>query len=84
MFYEGELKLRVQGDEVTFHVIQAMKHPDDETNDNIIESSNKKSMHGNMVNCKDMIITVKIEKDKDIKKDTKGVDGVGDNIFNPP
>ena len=30
---EGELKLRVQGDEVTFHVFQAMKHPNDEPND---------------------------------------------------
>ena len=32
---EGELKLRVQGDEVTFHVFQATKHPDDEPNDDI-------------------------------------------------
>ena len=81
---EGELKLRVQGDEVTFHVFQAMKHPDDKTNDDIIESSHKESMHGDLVNCKDMIIAIKKEKDKDIKRDTKGVDGVGDNIFKPP
>ena len=76
--------MRVQEDEVTFHVFQAMKHPNDETNDDIIESSHKESMHGDLVNCKDMISAVKKEKYKDIKKDTKGVDGVGDNIFHPP
>ena len=61
-----------------------MKHSNDKTNDDIIESSNKDSMQGNLVNSKDMIIVVKKEKDKDIKKDTKGVDGMGDNIFQPP
>ena len=30
---EGELKLRVQGDEVTFHVFQHMKHPEDDPNE---------------------------------------------------
>ena len=50
-----------------------MKHLDDETNDDIIESSHKESMYGNLVNCKDTISTVKKEKDKDIKKETKGV-----------
>ena len=32
---EGEIKLRVQGNEVTFNVFQATKHPDEEPNDNI-------------------------------------------------
>ena len=32
---EGELKLRVQGDEVTFHVFQPMKHPYDDPNEDI-------------------------------------------------
>ena len=32
---EGELKLRVQGDEITFHVFQPMKHPDDDPNEDI-------------------------------------------------
>ena len=81
---EGELKLRVQGDEVTFHAFRATKHPDDETHGDIIESNHKESMHGNLVNCKDMISAVKKEKDKDIKKDTKGVDGVGNSIFHSP
>ena len=33
----GELKLRVQGDEVTFHVFRAMNHSNDDPNDNIME-----------------------------------------------
>ena len=61
-----------------------MKHTNDETNDDIIDSSHKESMHGDFGNCKDMFSSVKKEKDKDIKKDTKSVDGVGDSIFHPP
>ena len=34
-------------------------------------------MHGNLVNCKAMISAIKKEKDKYIKQETKGVDGVG-------
>ena len=34
---EGELKWRVQGDEITFHVFQPMKHPDDDPNEDISE-----------------------------------------------
>ena len=34
---KGELKLRVQGDEVTFHVFRAMNHSNDDPNDNIME-----------------------------------------------
>ena len=69
---EGELKLRVQGNEVTFHVFRAMKHPDDD----ILEFHNKEIMHSDLVNCKDMLNAV--------KKNTTRVDGVGDNIFHPP
>ena len=72
----GEFILRVQGDEVIFHVFQVMKHPDDDSNDDILESSHTETMHGDLVNRKDMI--------KAIKKETNGVDGVGDNIFHPP
>ena len=50
---EGELKLRVQGDEVTFHIFQATKHPDDELNDDIQECHPKEIMQGDMVTCKD-------------------------------
>ena len=50
---EGELKLRVQGDEVTFHVFQAIKHPDDKPNDDIQECHPKEIMQSDVVNCKD-------------------------------
>ena len=73
---EGELKLRVQGNGVTFHVFRAMKHPDDDPNDDILEFHNKEIMYGDLVNCKDMLSAV--------KKNTTGVDGVGDDIFHPP
>ena len=38
---EGELKLRVQGEEVTFHVFQPTKHPDDDPNEEIPEFHHK-------------------------------------------
>ena len=34
-FVTGKAQINVQGDEVTFHVFQATKHPDDEHNDDI-------------------------------------------------
>ena len=55
------LKLRVQ-DEVTFHVFQAMKHPNDEINDDINKIGNKESIHEYSVNCKGMAIEAKKEK----------------------
>ena len=73
---EGEMKLRVQGNEVTFHVFRAMKHSDDDPNDDILEFHNKEIMHGDLVNYKDMLSVV--------KKNTKGVDSVGGNIFHQP
>ena len=39
---EGEHKLRVQGDEVTFHVFQPMKHPYDDPNEDISELNHTK------------------------------------------
>ena len=59
-----------------FHVFQAMKHPADDPNDDILEFRHKEIMHGNLVNHKDMLSVV--------QKETKGVDGVGDQIFHPP
>ena len=70
---EGELKLRVQGGKVAFHVFQAMKHPDDEANDDIIEPIPKESMRGDFANWKDKLGAI-----------AKGVDGLGDSIFPPP
>ena len=55
---DGELKLRVEGDEVTFHVFQAMNHPDDDPNDNVMEFCNKEIMHGDLLNYKDMLSVV--------------------------
>ena len=54
---EGELKLRVQGYEVTFLVFQATKHSDDEPNDDIQECHPKEIMQGDVVTCKDKPIT---------------------------
>ena len=47
---EGELKLRVQGDEVTFHVFQATKHPDDKPNNDIQECHPKEIMQRDVIN----------------------------------
>ena len=38
-----------------------MKHSDDDPNDDILESSHKENMHGDLVNCKDMISAAKKE-----------------------
>ena len=53
-----------------------MKHLDDDSNDDILESSYTKTMHGDLVNYNDMIRVV--------NKETNEVDGVGDSIFHPP
>ena len=47
---EGELKLRVQGDEVTFHVFQHMKHPDDDPNEDISKFHHKAILQGDSIN----------------------------------
>ena len=47
---EGELKLRVQGDEVTFHVFQPTKHPDYDPNEDILELHHKEILQGDSVN----------------------------------
>ena len=73
---EGELKLRVQGDEVTFHVFQATKHEDDEPNDDIKECHPKKIMQSDVVNCMDKLIVT--------QKETKRVKGEEDKIFHQP
>ena len=69
---EGELKLRVQGDEVTFHVFQATKHSDDD----IQECHPKEIMKGDVVNYKDKLIVT--------QKETKRVTGEEDKIFHSP
>ena len=49
---EGELKLRVHEDEVTLHVFQATKHPDDEPNDDIQKCHPKEIMQSDVINRK--------------------------------
>ena len=50
---EGELKLRVQGDEITFHVFQPMKHPDDDPNEDILELHYTEILQGDAKNFRD-------------------------------
>ena len=73
---EGELKLRVQGDEVTFHVFQPMTHPDDDPNEDIPELNHKEILQGDSVNFWDKPIIA--------QKDTKRVKGMEAKIFHPP
>ena len=73
---EGELKLRVQGDEVTFHVIQPMKHLDDDPNEDISELHHTEILKGNAKTFRDKPI--------DSQKDTTRVKGMEAKIFHPP
>ena len=73
---EGELKLRVQGDEITFHVFQPMKHPDDDPNEDILEFHYTEILQGNVKNFRDKPITA--------QKDTERVKGMEGKIFHPP
>ena len=68
---EGELKLRVQGDEVTFHVFQPTKHPNDDPNEDIQELHHKEILQGDSVS-------------QDRQKDTKWVKDMEAKIFHPP
>ena len=73
---EGELKLRVQGDEITFHVFQPMKHPDDDPNEDILELHYTEILQGDAKNFQDKPIAG--------QKDTEGVKGMEGKIFHPP
>ena len=69
---EGELKLRVQGDEITFHVFQPMKHP----NEDILELHYIEILQGDAKNFRDKPIAA--------QKDTERVKGMEGKIFHPP
>ena len=73
---EGELKLRVQGDEITFHVFQPMKHPDNDPNEDISELHYTEILQGDMKNFRDKPITA--------QQDTERVKGMNGGIFHPP
>ena len=47
---EGELKLRVQGDEATFHIFQPMKDPDNDLNEDTSELHRMEILQGNAKN----------------------------------
>ena len=69
---EGELKLRVQGDEITFHVFQPMKHP----NEDILELHYTEILQGDAKNFRDKPLAT--------QKDTERVKGMDGKIFHPP
>ena len=73
---EGELKLRVQGDEITFHVFQPMKHLDDDPNEDISELHHTEILQGDAKNFRDKPIAA--------QQDTKRVKGMETKIFHPP
>ena len=73
---EGELKLRVQGDEITFHVFQPMKHPDNDSNKDISELHHTEILQGNVKNFRDKPITA--------QQDTERVKDMNERIFHPP
>ena len=73
---EGELKLRVQGDEIAFHVFQPMKHPDDDPNEYISELHYTEILQGDTKNFRDKPTTA--------QKDTERVKGMNGRIFHPP
>ena len=73
---EGELKLRVQGDEITFHVFQPMKHPNDDPNEDILKLHHTEILQGDAKNFRDNPIVA--------QKDTKRVKGMEAKIFHPP
>ena len=73
---EGELKLRVQGDEITFHVFQPMKHLEDDPNEDISELHYTEILQGEAKNFRDKPITA--------SKDTEKGKGMNEKIFRPP
>ena len=73
---DGELKLRVQGDEITFHVFQPMKHPDDGPDEDISELHYTEILQGDAKNFQDKPIPT--------QKDTEKGKGMNRRIFHPP
>ena len=73
---EGELKLRVQGDEFTFHVFQPMKHPDNNPNEDISELHYTEILQGDAKTFRDKPMTA--------QKDTEKGKSMNRRIFHPP
>ena len=73
---EGELKLRVQREKITYHVFQPMKHSDNDANEDISKLHYTEILQGNVKNFRDKPITTQ----KDIEKGK----GMNRSIFHPP
>ena len=73
---EGELKLRVQGDEITFHVSKPMKHPDDDPNEDISELHHTKILPDKANNFQEKPIIA--------QKDTEECKYMNRRVFHPP
>ena len=73
---EGELKLRVQGDEITFHVFQPMNHPDNDSNEDILVLHYTEILQGEAKNFRDKLLIA--------QKDTEKGKGMYRRIFHPP
>ena len=73
---EGELKLRVQGDEITFHVFQPMNHPDNDSNEDILVLHYTEILQGDTKNFRDKPLIA--------QKDTEKGKGMYRRIFHPP
>ena len=73
---EGELKLRVQGDEITFHVFQPMKHPDDDPNEDLSELHYTDMLQSNANDFQ--------EKPTIAQKDTEEGNYMDRRVFHPP
>ena len=73
---EGELKLRFQGDEITFHVFQPMNHPDNDSNEDILVLHYTEILQGDTKNFRDKPLIA--------QKDTEKGKGMYRRIFHPP
>ena len=73
---EGELKLRVQGDEITFNVFQPMKHPDDDPNEDISEFHYTEVLQSNAKNFQEKPIIA--------QKNTEEGKYMNIRVFHPP
>ena len=73
---EGELKLRVQGDEITFHVFQPMKHLDDDPNEDLSELHYTDMLQSNANDFQEKPIIA--------QKDTEEGKYMNRRVFHPP
>ena len=73
---KGELKLRALGEEITFHVIQPMKLPDDYPNKDTLALHSKEILQGEVVNSRD--------KSRVAQRVAQKIKGMVSKIVQPP